>query len=47
MRGTENRLVCGDRAAMVAAVRLFEMTALPASKLPPPKLTPPRAIHAG
>jgi hypothetical protein len=32
---------------MVAAVRLFKMTALPASKLPPPKLTPPRAIHAG
>jgi hypothetical protein len=42
---------------MVAAVRPFKMTALPASKptpsmptppkLTPPKLTSPRAIHAG
>jgi len=40
MRVADNQLVCGDRAVMVAAVRQFQMTALPA-------LTPPRAIHAG
>jgi len=42
MGGIEKRLVCSDRAAIVAAVRRFQMTALPA-----PLLAPPRAIHAG
>ena len=42
MRGKDNRLVCGDRAAMVAAVRRFQMTALPL-----PALRLPRAINAG
>jgi hypothetical protein len=37
----QNRLVCGNRAVMVAPVRQFPMTALPALKS-----TPPRSIHA-
>jgi hypothetical protein len=41
MRDSDNRLVCSDRAAMVAAVRRFQMTVLLS-----PALGPPRAIYA-
>jgi hypothetical protein len=36
MGAAQNRLVCGNRAAMVAPVRRIPMTALPALKPPPP-----------
>jgi len=42
MSDIEKRFVCSGRAAMVGAVRRFQMTARPARML-----MPLRAIHAG